>query len=61
MGKSHRRRGIPKKAFVELREVLIELLTKVCHLDEEGVEAWNLLVDIVYHVIFTNLDANKIM
>lgn len=61
MGKSHRRRGIPKKAFAELREVLMDVLMKVCHLDEEGVVAWNYLIDIVFHVVFTNLDANKMM
>jgi hypothetical protein len=56
MGKSHRRRGIPKKAFVELRVVIIDVLTKSCHLDDEGKQAWNDLIDIVYHVIFTNLN-----
>jgi hypothetical protein len=61
MGKSHRRRGIPKKAFVELREVLVDVLVKVCHLDEEGKSAWNDLIDVVFHVVFTNLDAGKVM
>lgn len=61
MGRSHRRRGIPKKAFVELREVILNVLSEVCHLDEEGEIAWNYLIDIVFHVVFTNLDANKTM
>lgn len=55
MGKSHKRRGISKKAFVELRGVIVELLSQVCHLDDEGAEAWNCLLDTVYHVIFSNL------
>lgn len=60
MGKTHKRRGISKKAFVELREVLLEVLSQVCHLDDEGKEAWEGLLDTIYHVIFTNLDERKI-
>lgn len=61
MGKSHRRRGIPKKAFTELREIIMEVLTQVCHLDDEGKQAWNYLFDIVFHIVFTNLDERKII
>lgn len=61
MGKNHRRRGIPKKAFVELRVIVIEVLSQVCHLDDEGKEAWNDLIDVVYHVLFTNLDDKRIL
>lgn len=59
MGKNHKRRGISKKAFVELREVLLEVLLQVCHLDDEGKEAWENLLDIVYNIIFTNLEEKK--
>lgn len=55
MGKSHKRRGISKKAFIELRVVIVEILLQACHLDDEGTEAWNCLLDTVYHVIFSNL------
>ncbi|CRK86240.1 CLUMA_CG000352, isoform A [Clunio marinus] len=54
MGRSHKRRGIPKRAFVELREIIIEVLSQVCHLDDEGKQAWNDFIDIVYHVVFRN-------
>lgn len=60
MAKSHKRRDIPKKAFVELREIIVEVLSGVCHLDEEGKDAWNCLLDTVYHVIFSNLDDNRL-
>lgn len=60
MGKNHKRRGISKKAFVELREIIVEVLSQVCHLDDEGKEAWNCLLDTVYHVIFCILDEKKV-
>jgi hypothetical protein len=59
MAKSHKRRGIAKKPFVELREIIIEVLSSVCHLDDEGKDAWNCLLDTVYHVIFSNLDDSR--
>lgn len=61
MGKNHRRRGIPKKAFVELRVIILEVLSQVCHLNDDGKKAWSDLIDIVYHVIFTNLDDKRLM
>lgn len=61
MGKNHRRRGIPKKAFVELRVIIIEVLASLCHLDDEGKAAWNDLIDVVYHVVFTNLDEKRLL
>lgn len=59
MGKNHKRRGISKKAFVELREVLMEVLSNVCHLDDEGKQAWNDLLDTIFHIIFSNLDEKR--
>lgn len=60
MGKSHKRRGISKKAFVELRTILVEVLSHVCHLDEEGVQAYNDLFDTIFHIVFSNLDEKKL-
>ncbi len=34
------------------------ILTEACKLDEDGVEAWNNLIDIVYHIIFECLDGH---
>ena len=59
MGNNHRRRGIPKKAFTEIRGVLLDVLTEICRLDDEGVKAWNDLVDTVFHYLFTKLDEKK--
>lgn len=61
MGKNHRRRGIPKKAFVELRVIIIEVLSSVCRLDDEGKTAWNDLIDIIFHVVFTHLDDKRFL
>lgn len=60
MGRNHKRRGISKKAFNELREIIVQVLSQVCHLDDEGKEAWNSLLDTVYHIIFNNLDEKKV-
>lgn len=42
--------------FQELRVIIVEVLSDICHLDEEGVLAWNNLLDTVYHVLFECLD-----
>jgi hypothetical protein len=59
MGKNHRRRGIPKRAFIEIRTIILQVVGDLCKLDDEGKRAWNDLLDTVYHIIFTNLD-NKV-
>lgn len=59
MAKNHKRRGISKKSFVQLRGVIVEVLCAVCHLDEEGIEAYSMLLDTVHHIIFNNLDDGK--
>lgn len=59
MGKNHKRRGISKKSFVQLRGVIVEVLSNLCHLDDEGIEAYSSLFDTVYHIIFNNLDDRK--
>lgn len=57
--KYHKRRGITKKSFVELRSVVIEIVASVSKLDDEGKKAWNDLFDTVYHIIFNVLDEAK--
>lgn len=59
MGNNHRRRGIPKKAFVEIRGIILDILADLCKLDDEGIAAWNDLIDTVYHILFTKLDEKK--
>nr|BAO18440.1 globin [Polypedilum nubifer] len=56
MGKNHRRRGIPKRAFIEIRAIIVQTVSELCKLDDEGKAAWNDLLDTVYHIIFSNLD-----
>lgn len=60
MGKNHRRRGIPKKAFVEIRAVIVEILSESCKLDDEGKQAWSDLLDTLYHILFTILDDKRL-
>lgn len=57
--KYHKRRGITKKSFVDLRSVVVEVVTEVSRLDDEGKQAWNDLFDTIYHVIFNVLDEAK--
>ncbi|CAO1370909.1 unnamed protein product [Diamesa serratosioi] len=59
VGRSHARRRISKKAFNELREVLVEVLSDVCQLDADGAVAWITLLDILYHIIFECLDGRS--
>ena len=61
MGKNHRRRGISKRAFMELRGIIVETLSDLCKLDDEGKQAWGDLLDTVYHIIFTNLDDKRLV
>lgn len=44
---------------MDLRSVVIEVISDVCKLDEEGKKAWNDLFDTLYHVVFNVLDENK--
>nr|BAO18441.1 globin [Polypedilum nubifer] len=59
IGKYHRRRGIEKKHFNQLRSVILDILGQVCKLNDEEKKAWNDLMDTVYHVIFNVLDEGK--
>lgn len=49
---SHERRRIPKEAFNELRDVILEVLTSLCSLDQEQQEAWVALFENVYAILF---------
>lgn len=51
---SHERRRIPKEAFNELRDVILEIMTAVCTLDQEQQEAWVVLFENVYAILFAN-------
>jgi hypothetical protein len=59
IGKYHRRRGIEKKSFNQLRIVILEIMSDVCKLDDESKRAWNDLMDVLYHIIFSVLDEGK--
>lgn len=53
---THFKRQIEKQAFNELKEVILEVLTAACKLNEKQTEAWIKLLDIVYSLVFTTLD-----
>jgi len=58
-GKFHAKKKVTKKSQVELRGVLVEILSDVCKLDDEGKVAWNKLLDIFYHIMFECLDGRS--
>ncbi|XP_005183602.1 globin CTT-VI [Musca domestica] len=53
---SHFNRQIEKKSFNELKEVILEVLTAACNLNEKQIQAWTKLMDTVYSIIFNSLD-----
>lgn len=55
----HGQKGIEKEHFNQIREVLIEIIGNACNLDDEGKEAWNDLMDTMYHITFNVLDELK--
>ena len=59
VSKSHERRHIPKASFDELRDVILEVMTAVCSLDEEQQAAWVVLFENVYSIMFASYDENK--
>lgn len=58
IGKSHTRRRIPKESFNELQDVILEVMTAVCSLDQEQQQAWVVLFENVYAIIFANYDTS---
>jgi hypothetical protein len=59
MADYHGRKDIKKEYFMQIRQVILEILGKVCSLNDEGVEAWNDLMDVIYHITFNVLDELK--
>lgn len=53
---THSHHAIQKDAFNELRDVVLEVMTKLCSMDESQQEAWSVLFDIVYAIVFHKLD-----
>ncbi|CAG9797081.1 unnamed protein product [Chironomus riparius] len=58
VGRSHAKRQIKKRSYVELRIVILDSLTDMCKLDDDGIVAWSKLLDIIYHVLFECIDGN---
>lgn len=56
IGASHSRRRIPKESFDELRDVILEIMTAVCSLTPEQQEAWVILFDNIYGIVFAKMD-----
>ncbi|XP_070504416.1 globin CTT-X-like [Chironomus tepperi] len=52
----HGKKGIEKEHFNQIRDILVEVVTGACSLDDEGQEAWNDLMDTMYHITFNVLD-----
>jgi len=53
---THFNRQIEKKAFEELKEAILEVLTVACNLNEKQIAIWVKLMDAVYGIIFRTLD-----
>ncbi|XP_037954586.1 globin CTT-VI [Teleopsis dalmanni] len=53
---SHFHRQIQRQSFNELKEVILEVLTAACSLNEQQIAAWSKLMDIVYSIVFQKLD-----
>lgn len=56
MGKTHARRSTPKKSYFELRDVVLEVLTEACELNEEQQIAWMMFLNNTIHAIFSKYD-----
>ncbi|TMW53284.1 hypothetical protein DOY81_001650 [Sarcophaga bullata] len=52
---THFKRQIEKQSFNELKEVILEVLTEVCKLNEKQTAAWIKLLDTVYTIVFNTL------
>ncbi|KAG5674760.1 hypothetical protein PVAND_004710 [Polypedilum vanderplanki] len=56
VGRSHAKRQIKKRSYVELRIVILESIAEMCKLDDDGIVAWSKLLDIIYHILFECID-----
>ncbi|KAG5674759.1 hypothetical protein PVAND_004709 [Polypedilum vanderplanki] len=59
VGKFHAKKKVSKKSQVEVRSVLVDVLSDVCKLNDEEKAAWNKLLDIFFHVIFECIDGRS--
>lgn len=55
IGESHEIREIPKTAFMDLKGVIMEILSEVCKLTDEQKGAWNILLDYCFNILFEHL------
>ncbi|CAG9812123.1 unnamed protein product [Chironomus riparius] len=53
----HGKKGITKEHFIQMRDVMLEVISGACKLDDEEKKAWSDLMDIMYHITFNVLDA----
>uniref|UniRef100_A0A1B0BBW5 Globin domain-containing protein n=1 Tax=Glossina palpalis gambiensis TaxID=67801 RepID=A0A1B0BBW5_9MUSC len=53
---SHFNRQIEKQSFNELKEVILEVLTAACSLNDQQIEIWVKLMDFIYDIIFRTID-----
>lgn len=58
IGESHKKRKITRQAFLELRDVVVSILSTVCQLTNEGKVAWTILLDYIYEAVFETLENN---
>ncbi|EDW66741.1 globin CTT-VI [Drosophila virilis] len=49
---NHIPRRISRESYNQLKEVILEVLTAACSLNESQVETWTKLIDHVYNIIF---------
>lgn len=54
---THSHHMIQEDAFNELRDVVLEVLTKVCALNDKQQQAWSVLFDIAYAIVFAKLES----
>ncbi|XP_055681767.1 globin CTT-VIIA isoform X2 [Lutzomyia longipalpis] len=55
IARTHFRRQIKQKSFDELKEVVLEILTAACNLDEVQQTAWAVTLDTIFGIISKEL------
>lgn len=53
---THSHHKIQKDSFNELRDVVLEVMTSLCAMDDAQQEAWGVLFDVAYAIVFHKLD-----
>lgn len=53
---THSYQKVKEDSFNELREVVLEVLTTICALNHEQQQAWGVLFDIAYSIVFAKLE-----